>query len=221
MRAVNEDEESRFERAVEKAVDKIKEVYKNDGIVSVIYADNSPSYLIQRSTKEKSTEIIGQLEELVEDDACTYGSGDIDGSLELAEELLQENPYAQVVVYTDKSYSYVPDGIEVVPVTDGEWNIAILNAYVELEDNYYNFVVDVACYGRNENVTVEIEVYGANAADISSAGTSVKLSYTVLCENDTPKRLIFRNADKSVIDIDDENTILVDIFDADKVFSYQ
>lgn len=221
MRAVNEEEESRFERAVEKSIEKINEVFENDGIVSVIFADNNPSYLIQRATKEKSTELIGQLEELVDEDACTYGSGDIDGSLELSEEMLQENPYAQVVVYTDKAYTYIPDGIEVVEVTDSEWNTAILNAYAELEDNYYNFVVDVACYGRNEDVTVEIEVYGANAADLNSAGTNIRLTTTVLCENDTPKRLIFRNADKSVIDIDDENTILVDIFDADKVFSYQ
>ncbi|MBR7140500.1 MAG: VWA domain-containing protein, partial [Clostridia bacterium] len=37
MRAVNEEEESRFERAVEKSIEKINEVFENDGIVSVIF----------------------------------------------------------------------------------------------------------------------------------------------------------------------------------------
>lgn len=222
MRTVDSDGVSRFNRAVAKVTEKAEETFENNGIVSVIFSDDSPGFISQRSTNENKNELLSSLDGLVEEDACTYGVADINGALLLCEELLEENPSARIIIYTDNEYAYVPDGIEVEMISDGsEWNAAILNAYAELEDNYYNFVVDVACYGRNADITVNLEIYGANAADLSSVGSNINFQYTVRCEDDATMRLLFRNADKEMIDVGDENTVLIDIFDADKIFSYQ
>ena len=43
-----------------------------------------------------------------------------------------------MVLYTDVEFVNPPKGVEVVRITDSEeWNVAILNAYAEIDENYY------------------------------------------------------------------------------------
>ena len=77
----------------------------------------------------------------------------------------------------------------------GEWNAAILKASAIMDQNYYAFYVDVACYGRDEEIAIRIDVHGANAMDKNDMGQSVTLEHSVDVTGDMPQRVIFMNAD--------------------------
>ena len=51
------------------------------------------------------------------------------------EDVLADNPSAKVILYTDNDYVNPPKDVEVVHVYDRneEWNVAILNAYAEID----------------------------------------------------------------------------------------
>ena len=84
MRTTYEDV-SRYERAVSLISEMADEVFAQDGFVTVIVAGKEASYLVQRVTAEDSIELFATLEELVDEDTCTYGSADIDGAIKLAQ----------------------------------------------------------------------------------------------------------------------------------------
>jgi hypothetical protein len=154
------DDTTRFDRAVELAQKEIDEVFAADGRVTVIVAKLDASYLIsQRMTKEDGDTLKGQLSDLT----CSYGVGDIDGAMALAEDTLVLNPEAEVILYTATTYTN-PGDVNVVNVSEeGEWNAAILSATATLEDGYYNFTVEVACYGSADKlVSLECEIAGYN-----------------------------------------------------------
>ena len=171
------DGKSRFERAVDQTKTLAKNTVDKNGIVSVIVADNSAEYLCNRVTVEGKDQMIDDLDALVEKDACAYGEADINGAIAMCEQVLDENPDAQIYLYTDQQYSYVPKGITYVDMTVkgdalqiGEWNASIINAYVEMEYNYYMFIVEVACYGADKDVEVSLNIYNSNSADYEGLG---------------------------------------------------
>lgn len=164
---IESDEETRFQRAIANAIDEASVSFEKKGKVSVIIADDEPYFLASRVTVQDSNKLYKQLRELSEDIyACTYGKGDIDAALSLCSDIIAVNEDTQIFLYTDVQYDYAPVGIELrtdVVVGEDEWNLAILNAYTEFEENYYNFYVDVASYGRNfENMQIKLSISGAN-----------------------------------------------------------
>ena len=191
------DEKTRFERAVNQAQNFMNSVFEEDGIVSVILADETPSYLQQRVAKEARASLENGLQDLLEGNTvCSYATSDIDAAISLCEEVLTENPKAQIHLYTDTDYEYVPSCVKLINVSNSEeWNASILNAKAEYEENYYAFVIDVACYGRDTTLDVEVEVYGANAADRNDEGESIMLSTPVDCSGDETMQVIFVNSD--------------------------
>ena len=62
MRAEYEDE-TRFKRAVDMAMDLAVTTWENDGIVSVIIADDTPEFLAQQVTVDKSETVLNALRE--------------------------------------------------------------------------------------------------------------------------------------------------------------
>ncbi|MBR1867723.1 MAG: VWA domain-containing protein [Clostridia bacterium] len=222
MRTVDSDGDSRFKRAIEKARERIETVFENDGIVSVIKADANPDKVGDKLKKESKESLYDAFDKMILNDECSYSVADIDEAIRMCEDLLQENPSAKIVLYTDTDYAFVPEEIEVVSIWDGtEWNAAILDAYAELEDGYYNFVIDVACYGRDYDVPVRVEIYGANASDKNASGIFIEFDMLARCEGDAKTRLIFRNSDKEPLDFGKETVYTYDILDSDKVYSYQ
>lgn len=219
--------ESRFERAVNKVQALSEDILSKNGLVSVIVADNGPSFLLQKIRSEGKTEILNALNELLksEETECSYGSADIEGALSLCQDIVNENETAKIYLYTDTTYSYVPEGITVVNVSEGEeWNAAVLDAYAEINDNYYSFYVDLACYGRDEEIDLTLEIHNANATDSNDKGNSVPVSFTttVVCNQDVTKRIIFLNKDlyQGGGNIS-ENVIYCLIEDDSKIYSYQ
>ncbi len=199
MYTATEEGTTRFARAVDRAIEDCDAVIGAGGKVSVILADDQPTYLYQRvGTAERAT-LLDSLNALkgdgsVDEVQCSFGSSDIDKAMELSEAVLAENPYARVSVYTDKGYQYVPDNIDLVSVIDeDDWNVGILNASAELDDGFYQLTVQIACYGDSRDVDLNVQVHGVNAIDADSSGADTTLPIkTVFCDNGEVKTVIFR-----------------------------
>ncbi len=181
MRVSNNDT-SRFERAVEKAIDLARTTAEGGGLFSAILADGDAHYIVQRAAAENVSDTVAALSELVEGDGkCTFGSADFDGAVELAEAVVVQNPDTDVTLFTATTY-IDKGGIEVVNVAEkDEWNAAILSAVAEVKDNYYSFDVRVGCYGRSERLTVHCDVMGVNN-ETGEYGT-IHMSRTEMFDN--------------------------------------
>lgn len=192
---VEMNEETRFEKAVKGVLQRMEDVFDKNGICTVIVADDEPAFLERRVSAEKRDAALASVSALLtEDMACSYGEENIDGAMTLASEVLVENPDAQVVVYTDTAYAFVPEEIELVNVADsGEWNAAILSAEAKYDEGYYTFFLDVAVYGnRDMDVDVKLRIYGMNAQDSSDDTMSdVDFTTSVYCDYETTKKVVF------------------------------
>ena len=159
---VYEDDETRFDRAIDETKTLAEAAFHDGGLVTVIVADASPDYVVQRIGSADSDELYRQLDEL----KCTYGSADVEGAVALAESVLDKNNAAEVYFCTAKKY-HDTNKINVVDVSaSNDWNAAILDCTAELdENNHYVISVDTGCYGRTETVYVNIEIYKPNGKD--------------------------------------------------------
>lgn len=215
----------RFNRAVDGVMDLADETFANGGYMSVILADDEPRYLAKRFPASLSLELHDVLQDLIDSDACSYSSADIDGALALSEEVLAENNTASIYIYTDTQYEYVPDedeGIKVVPIgTEDEWNAAILDAYTELEDGYYSLTVEVACYGMDKQVDLTVEINGANASDASSddGAPPRRFNLTVPCEGNETKTVVFCSGGADGRESDD--ILYFDLSNDERFYSYR
>ena len=161
---VSEDEETRFDRAIDEAKTLAEASFYDGGLVTVILADSSPDYVVQRIGAEDSEELYRQLDEL----KCTYGSADVEGAVALAESVLDKNNAAEVYFCTAKKYQDT-NKIKVVDVSErNDWNAAVLDCRAEFdENNHYVISVDVGCYGRTESVYVNVVIYSPNGKEQS------------------------------------------------------
>lgn len=217
---------TRFEKAVSDVSELAEKTLYNKGTISLILADQSPDFLVKKATyddRARLDEVIGELS--ADNSYCTYGSSDIKGAMELCEEMVAENPHTKIYLYTDSTYSYVPENVEVVNVfnKEEEWNAAILDATASFESGYYKITVKVACYGISRSVKVNLDVTGANAVDIDNPGVTRSFYHEVECNNDEVETLIFSvNDDSSNISESELEHTTFHIFDdADKFYSFQ
>lgn len=214
------DDETRFERGVDGILQLSDRVLKSGGTMSVILASDSANYIKQRVTVENRGDLEEALNKLVEDDACSYGSSDIDGAIALCDDVLKENPSAEIYLFTDKTYLNKPQTVNLMDVTaEGEWNVAVVDAYTQMEDNYYTVYVDIACYGQDRIVDFQVAVYGAE--DLAS-GDSVNYTFnhTVTLQSGQVKTVIFKNG----VDADEETSDNVEYYaisDRERFYSYQ
>lgn len=218
------DGETRFERALNDSIDLANFTFNNSGKVSLILADEDPDFLISRITPDKSNEFVDTVNGLMEgNSACTFGKSDIDGALALCEDIIAINEYANVFVYTDNKYIHVPEKVTVEDVSvEEDWNVAILNAYTSYDDGYYNFFVDVACYGRNfEDLQLVLDVYGVNAeADETQTQNEVlKPTGKLDIMQDTVYTIAFRHNTLPDGQTPPDNMIIVD--QTTQIYSYE
>lgn len=214
---------SRFDRAVEKASELAESVFNAGGYVSIFVADATPVILAQRATADVKDSVLQSLDALITEDSCSYGSSNIEDAMGLCQNVIRENANAEVYLYTDTEYAYVPEKVNVVDVTEeGEWNAGILNAYTVMEDNYYSVYVQVASYGAAQSVSVTMQVNNANAEEVEG-GKTVTLNAAVSCRDSEPVTVIFRSGslgDNSSTE-DAENVVIVSMRDNERFFSYK
>lgn len=201
MRAT-ENGQTRFERAVYEVKDLIAEVDDADGVLTVIVAADEPRFLANSVSGDALDELDRALDALIVPDAfaCTYGAADIDGAVDLAQTVLDDTSDAEVLLYT--ATEYIDKGnITVVDVSEvGEWNAAILSCDAALDENIYTFTVEVASYGRDIELWLHLDVYGANSdPDSDIAGVPpVMLSTLVRCSNDNVQTVVFNTKNTEV-----------------------
>lgn len=184
MRAVSDDV-TRYERAVMEISTTAEQVFAEGGYMTVIVAGKEASYVAQRVTSEDGLDLLDTLEDMVNDDTCTYGKADIEGAVKLAQKVVDVNADAEVLLYTGTEY-LAHEGVTVVDVTEyGEWNAAILDCEALVEENYYTFKVSVAAYNRDTDLMVYCDIKGANG------GGTVKMELPVRCSGDETKTVSF------------------------------
>lgn len=197
---------TRYQRAVEQATAIAGQTLEKGGQVTIILAGREADLLCSRLNAESEQEVndiltgLGDLET-----NCTYGHADIDGAMHMAESVLEENPAAEVLLYTGTSY--IDDGkVTVVDVSGvDEWNAAILGVRSVLVDGFYRFEVDMASYKRTTPVKLCMEINGARGTygtgDMveSYSGGTLKLEYTANLEMDMQTMLSFGQDEKDQI----------------------
>lgn len=154
---------TRFERAVEQIKDYAEIVIGEGGEVTVILAGSKSDFVVQNIDEENIDTLEVALDELISNKACTYGSADINGAMSLAEEMLNKNSEAEVILYTATQY-IEKNGITVVDVSaEGEWNAAILGSEAKYDNNnHYVISIDVGCYGSTRSLSVYCKIIGGN-----------------------------------------------------------
>ncbi len=181
---------SRFERAVEQVRQLAEETFAKGERLSVIIAGETASYLVQRFGADMSEDVYARLDALVQPTLqCSYGVGDIDGAMDLAEDILEDNPDAEVLLYTATEYIDAGSATVVDVSEDGEWNAAILDVQASISENYYTFTISVACYGRDEELTVLLDFDGVNYEK-----TDFEYSTQVRCSGGETQNLVLNTA---------------------------
>lgn len=208
MRAES-DGETRFARAVQKAKELAVTTFgQENGKFSVIFAGGEPYYIAQRATIADKDDLFDRLDELITandgDSACTYVSADVESALILAQKTVDENPLAQVYLYTGTRYSNEGDVNVVSVAEEGEWNAAVLEASASKEDNSFVFEAEIASYGRDEMFTVRCDIYGANADK-----KTINLTRTISCTGEKTQKVTFT--------MDDNDSVPVYAFDSAKI----
>ena len=230
-----DDASSRYERAVSEAMKEAEKTFEQNGIVSVILAGGENTYLAERASGDSREQVVSEMRALLDGGTnCSYTSADMDAAVTMTDRVLSVNPNAKIYLYTDGTYADLSDNISLVNVAEEtEWNAAILDATATYEDNYYTFRVEVACYGRDKDISVRLTVNGANAESAEDHDPSNMRSWveTVPCTNDGVYTIIFKyvpeEEEKAFTDSLDEYTIFHNIpYDASKniderVYSYQ
>lgn len=179
--------ETRFERAVAAVKDSFTRTLQGGGVSTVILAGKTPEYLFKRMSGD-ATLAATRFEDLANKD-IGYEVADIDAALKESENVLYDNPDAVIYVYTDANYYSVPDGVNVVNISEeSEWNAAILDARADWDEGYYSFTVQAACYGKDARLPINVEIYDVNGI------VNETIKFTVLADyNDgTPVTLILR-----------------------------
>lgn len=188
MRTESEDSgETRFKRAVAAVKDSFTRTLQGGGVSTVILAGKTPEYLFKRMSGD-ATLAATRFEDLANKD-IGYEVADIDAALKESENVLYDNPDAVIYVYTDANYYRVPDGVNVVNISEeSEWNAAILDARADWDEGYYSFTVQAACYGKDARLPINVEIYDVNGI------VNETIKFTVLADyNDgTPVTLILR-----------------------------
>lgn len=220
------DGETRFERAVDKAVALANETFDSLGIVSVIIADDVPNYLVRRANSDARTSAVNSLIELKGnfaesiDISCSYGSADVDAAMTLASEVVEENPGAAVIFITDKTYDALPDGVTLVSVrSDFEWNAGILNATAELYEGFYKVTVELACYGRDSALDLKVTVNNANIDSVVTESKGIELTENGLrCPDGVTQTVVFKY-ELTTDEVSDGNVVYHEI-GANKFYSF-
>lgn len=164
------DNDTRFTRAVLQVRQLAEQTMEENGRLTVILAAEEASYVVQSAGVEYKTQLYDALDALLDapaTESCTYGQGDVEGAIRLAEQITAENTDVQVILYTDTQY--VDAGRVTVHnvCNELEWNAAILDVRGTVYENYYRFEIDVACYGAmDKDVRVYCDLYGVNESGL-------------------------------------------------------
>lgn len=236
--------ETRYDRALRMLESTALAANTRGAVVSIIRAGDKPEMIVERATGAQTAVINEGLSELrgIMDSAktpfeqyggCGYGKSDINAALTLCEDrVLANNPIASIAIYTDSTFTSVPQGIEVVDCrvmkTDeegkkfsAEWNAAVLDVKAEYVENYYAFTVKIASYGRASRIGIRLDLRGVNgsAYDDGTSGENLTINYTAEeCNDSEEKEIIFYKSETLASASANAKVVRIE---GDGVFSYE
>lgn len=221
-----EGETSRFKRAVEEARTLADATIANDGTVSLVLADDTPEFAFLSIKKDSRAEMDKVFADLLDDelDLCSYSVANLQGAIDLCANKFAMNSSAVAHVFTDAQFvAHNAPNVEIIDVTEpDEWNAAILSGEAEKSNGFYYFVVEVACYGKSQQLDLTLEVEGVNGS--TSFQDNVSAQFSVDCNAEQTIRVVFLNeeyhADEAELFEADENTKVVKMSTTDKVNSF-
>lgn len=155
---------TRFQRALDEVKALAEETYKHDdGVLSIIVAGTDAYMASTRIGADDSEETMAVIADLSTSGVCGYGSADIDGAADLAEQILNVNSRAEVVYFTDTIHSGNGSFTVKNVALDDDWNAAIMAVRPILDDtNTYTFEVDAGCFGIAKTMRITFEIYNPN-----------------------------------------------------------
>ena len=180
--------ETRIQRAVARAYEDALAAIEEGDRVTLIWAADKAAFLLQQAGAEQQDAVNMAFNDLIIDyeEMMTYGSPDIKGAMALAEQITAYVENSTVTLYTDTVYLNTGD-VNVVDVKEAsEWNAAVLDVRVTMVENYYRIEVDVACYGADAYLTVNVDI-----ADANDTGVTIELEAGAYCSGDQITTLVF------------------------------
>lgn len=159
MNTIN-DGKTRYNIAVDQIV-KSFDKYSEENKFTIIFVDENPNDgNIIRSTNRAEIE-----HALREDGRCTYAeitNAEYQLAIKQVELALQQNKNADVSIYTDHQMKVTGD-IEVINVAKSEWNVALLDSVIELNEDsgYFDFKTTLCSYNKDADVVLELVVKNA------------------------------------------------------------
>lgn len=96
---------------------------------------------------------------------------------------------------TGTTYVNDAENVTIVDVSDRyEWNVAVLSASARLEDNFYTFEIEVACYGLDKAFEVFCEV-----SNVNGKGEKITLPVqTVNGLDGIPTKIVYTSAARNL-----------------------
>ncbi len=203
---------TRYQRAVDEIRNLADNAIDQGGTITLVSADTESKLLLSDCTDK------GTLGTVLDELRCSYGVADVDGAMDIAFEVLQDKQDAEVCFFTDTTYGnsgrvtvYNMSKVD-KNKSNGEWNTAILDVRTSFSDGFYTFEVDVACYGKDQNVLLKGEVGKANGGEASMRLPTAEVD----CRDDETFTVIFTYS----MSKHDDNTQFVILNENQKVFSY-
>lgn len=219
---------TRYERAVDAAIQEAEKVFDRGGIVSVLLAADDNVYLAERAQQNSRDQLVAEMRGLLDEGMqCSYASADMSAAVAMTDRILIENPTARIHLFSDKTYADLTENITLVNVAqEDEWNAAILNATATYEDNYYTFRVEVAVYGRDKDLTVNLTINGINAeSSEDKVAGDLTLTESVSCMGDGVYTIVFKyvpeEEEDAYLNTLDDHTVFHNIDKADRAYAYQ
>lgn len=234
MRAHNAGDQegiTRFERALDEVRMALNDVImKENGLVSVVIADDDPYFLADRADRSTYSDVVNALNGLT----CSNGHADMQKALDLVGER-SLNSSAEIVIYSATEYGDMGDAVTTVNLSDieNEWNISVLGCDVVTEGNEFVFNISLGAYGNvsvKKNMTVDIKGADLRTGELrnlptltipvefkvnsESAGYEQKQTVSVCASDESIKGgridYIFTSFQEAEIRIDDLNDSISD-----------
>ena len=107
----------------------------------------------------RGTESAGFVRQKLSEADCALTEPNITAAIELAENVLEENPQAEVHLYTDHKYDD-SGRVTVHDMSQNEWNVAIAGVTASRVNGRYVFAAEIADYGKAAEFSVGLNVDG-------------------------------------------------------------
>ncbi|MBO5375198.1 MAG: VWA domain-containing protein, partial [Clostridia bacterium] len=191
MKTVTDNGKTRYELALEKLESEANSAGENNKFTVINAGTKAESLTVRSSSK---AEVLNKLNEI----ECTDGTPDIDGALQLVNNVQNINPEAKVYFYTDKTYmdQY---GIEVVDFsTDEDINIGITSLTDSLMGGRFLFNAVVNNFSQEEQEITVVFYMDTEIDGVNNSTEHRRANYTLPA--DSKNVITFTNNEANVIE---------------------